>query len=145
MPQSRLTAWCDRVGALSDLQGGFRAGRSTLDQYFVLTEVAAMHKERGLPLYMAFIDVRKAYDRVWRPGLWYKLGLRGLSPRFLRLLQTMYKSVTRSVQVNSQLTSRFNVDLGVPQGAVLSPTLYALYIDGLHQALRRSGLVGGGV
>lgn len=96
-----------------------------------------MHKERGLPLYMAFIDVRKAYDRVWRPGLWYKLGL---SPRFLRLLQTMYKSVARSVQGNSQLTSRFNVDLGVPQGAVLSPTLYALYIDGLHQALRRSGL-----
>ena len=96
--ESRLTAWCDHVGALSDLQGG------TLDQYFVLTEVAAMHKERGLPLYLAFIDVRKAYDRVWRPGLWYGLGLLGLSPRFLHLLQIMYKSVTRSVQVNSQLT-----------------------------------------
>ena len=70
----------------------------------------------------------------------YKLGILGMSPRFLRLLQRMYSSVTRSVQLDGQLTDKFSVDLGVPQGAVLSPTLYSLYIDGLHQAMRSRGL-----
>jgi hypothetical protein len=93
-----------------------------------------------MPLFLAFIDVRKAYERVWRPGIWYKLGILGMSPRFLRLLQLMYSSVTRSVQLDGQLTDKFSVDLGVPQGAVLSPTLYSLYIDGLHQAMRSRGL-----
>ena len=56
---NRLRRWSDRVGALSDLQGGFRAGRCTLDQVFTLSEIARMHKEKSIPLYLGFIDVRK--------------------------------------------------------------------------------------
>ena len=137
---NRLRRWSDRVGALSDLQGGFRAGRCTLDQVFTLSEIARMHKEKSIPLYLGFIDVRKAYDRVWLPGLWFKLQGLGLSPKFLSLLKSMFSKITRCVRVNGSLTEDFPVHVGVPQGSVLSPALYALYIDGLHRALRDAGL-----
>ena len=88
--ECRLVRWLDRVGgSLTFEVDSARSGRSTLDLFFVLTETNALHKERGMPLFLAFIDVRKAYERVWRPGIWYKLGILGMSPRFLRLLQLM--------------------------------------------------------
>ena len=99
-----------------------------------------MHKEKRIPLYLGFIDDRKAYDRVWLPGLWFKLQGLGLSPKFLSLLKSMFSKITRCVRVNGSLTEDFPVHVGVPQGSVLSPALYALYIDGLHRALRDAGL-----
>ena len=76
----RLREWSERVGMLSDLQGGFRKARRTVDQMFFLNEVIAMRwREARLPLFLTFIDVRKAYDRVWRPGLWYKLRQAGVT------------------------------------------------------------------
>ena len=70
---ARIQAWSERVGLLSDLQGGFRGGRCTVDQLFALNEITAIRREAGDPAFLAFIDVAKAYDRVWRPGLWFKL------------------------------------------------------------------------
>ena len=82
----RLRRWSDRVGALSDLQGDFRARRCTLDQAFTLSKMSRMHKEQSITLYLGFIEVHKAYDRVWLPGLWFKLQGLGLSPKFLKSL-----------------------------------------------------------
>ena len=59
-------------------QGGFRPGRGTIDQLFVLTEI--LKSRVGMSTYAAFIDVKKAYDTVWRQGLWKRLwdeGVRG--------------------------------------------------------------------
>jgi len=137
----RLRLWSERVGMLSDLQGGFRAKRGTTDQMFILNEIIAMRfREQGLPVYMTFIDVRKAYDRVWRPGLWFKLREAGVTGRTLSMLRVMYSKVLRTVMINGSLTEEFDVEAGVPQGAVLSPLLYATYINGLHEALRAKGL-----
>jgi hypothetical protein len=52
-------------------QGGFRPGRGTIDQRFVLTEI--LKSRVGISTYTAFIDVKKAYDTVWRQGLWKRL------------------------------------------------------------------------
>ncbi len=73
----RIQVWSERVGLLSDLQGGFRAGRGTVrrtvDQLFALNEITAIRLERSQATFVCFIDVSKAYDKVWRPGLWLKL------------------------------------------------------------------------
>ena len=69
---TRIRTWSERIGALSDLQGGFRTDRGCPDQIFALHEIVMMRKECGQQTVLAFIDVAKAYDRVWRPGLWKK-------------------------------------------------------------------------
>ena len=135
----RLRAWADRVGALSDLQGGFRAGRGTVDQMFILNEIVARRAEEQLPTFSCFVDIAKAYDTVWRPGLWAKLQATGCDSDTLSLLKAMYRNVVRRVLIQGRTSEDFVVEKGVPQGAVLSPLMYALYIDGLHDALRKHG------
>ena len=137
---NRIRGWAERTGALSDLQGGFRRDRETVDQIFILNEIVAHRREHGECTFLTFIDVTKAYDRVWRPGLWHKLGVTGLGDRLGAIIQQIYKNVVRTVLVNGRHTEEFGVHAGVPQGAVLSPFLYAVYIDGLHDALREAGV-----
>ena len=136
---NRIRVWGERTGVLSDLQGGFRTNRGTVDQLFILNEIVAHRRENGESTFLTFIDVSKAYDRVWRPGLWFKLGEIGLGNLGF-MIQEMYRKVVRAIMVNGQLTEDFKVEAGVPQGAILSPFLYAVYIDGLHNALREAGL-----
>ena len=66
----RIRSWAERAGALSDYQGGFRSDRSTVDQVFILNEIMMSRKESDTATFMMFVDIAKAYDRVWRPGLW---------------------------------------------------------------------------
>ena len=94
-------------------------------------------------MYLTFIDVRKAYDRVWRPGLWVKLRAAGIQGRMLVMIKEMYRCVYRRVMISGHTTDVFDVAAAVPQGAILSPFLYATYIDGLHQHYERKGWVYG--
>jgi hypothetical protein len=98
----RIRAWSDRVGCLSDLQGGFRAGRGTEDQQFILNEIIAMRAESSSPTFMAFLDIAKAYDRVWLDGLWLKLQRAGLSSQLLELVRLMFRKIVRRVLVNGK-------------------------------------------
>ena len=136
---TRLRTWVERMGVLSDAQGGFRENRGTLDQIFVLNEIVAMQQEKKSLMLLAFLDVRKAYDKVWRDGLWVKLSRLGVGGRCLQLLRLMYARVIRTVKVNGTCTEDFEVHDGVAQGSVLSPMLYAVYIDGLTAELEKQG------
>ena len=133
---ARLTAWSERAHVLADEQGGFRPERSTLDQVFLLHELIGARRERQQPTYACFIDVRKAYDRTWRDGLWTRLHDVGVRGHTWRVLRAMFARVRRRVLVNGRLTEPFEAELGVPQGAVLSPFLYSVFIDGLARHLR---------
>ena len=117
----RIREWSERVGTLSDLQGGFREGRGTMDQVFILHEIVTRRLEKKAPTLLMFVDVRKAYDRVWRSGLWLKLKNAGLGGNCLRMIREMYSRVTRTVLVNGRFSDKFDVAAGVPQGSVLSP------------------------
>ena len=97
-----------------------------------------MEEKKGTAL--CFLDVRKAYDRVWRAGLFLKLSQLGIGGRFLAMLRVMFRRVSRTILVNDSFTEEFDVHTGVPQGSVLSPLLYAVYVNGLHDALRKHGL-----
>src|SRR6185503_10719714 len=67
----RVSLWMEKECLLSDEQAGFRRARSTVDQLFILTETIKCNRPQKT--YCAFIDIAKAYDRVWRDGLWHKL------------------------------------------------------------------------
>ena len=60
----------------------------------------------------------------------------GLNREYLLLLAAMMRKVVRRVVLDGSCSDQFPVEVGVPQGSVLSPWLYSMYIDGLHGALR---------
>lgn len=139
---TRLMEWAESNRILSDEQGGFRTKRGCADQLFVLKEVWSSRRERKLQTFAAFLDVKSAYDRVWRTGLWHELFTCGVRGKAWRMLRAMYTGMKRSVLVDGQRTATFPVDVGVSQGSVLSPFLYSVFIDGLIRALKADGTLG---
>ena len=70
---NRLTKWAEDYGIYVEAQGGFRAGRGTTDNMFILENIIYTSINSGNTLYTAFIDFSKAFDYVVRDNLWYKL------------------------------------------------------------------------
>jgi hypothetical protein len=137
---SRLQQFSERMGTISDEQGGFRTHRGTVDQVFLLREILASRKERGGQTYTTFIDARKAYDTVWREYAYTRIHDSGVQGKLWRQLQAMHQGLKRKVRHPLGMTEEFDVDRGVAQGAVESPWVYSNFIDGLAQALKDAGL-----
>ena len=77
---SRLLSFSESVGSVSDEQAGFRPERGAPGQVMLWREILASRRERGLPTLACFVDVRKAYDTVWREGPYVRIhegGVRG--------------------------------------------------------------------
>ena len=82
----------------SEAQAGFRPGRSTIDQLFTLRLLAEKYYEFGKDLYICYVDFQKAFDSVWRKGLWQVMIHLGYDIKIIRLLQSMYHNTTSSVR-----------------------------------------------
>jgi hypothetical protein len=135
---NRLMGWCEKNKVLVEEQCGFRPHRGCPDQIFTLVEII---RNRGLNgTYCCFIDVKKAFDRVFRAGLWKRVFDEGVKGKMWRVLRSLYTKVESSVVIDGVLTEWFPLETGVRQGCVLSPLLYALFINGLVTELNKSGL-----
>ena len=131
----RLETVIEREGWLGEMQGGFRRGRGTMDNLFVLTSIMDRAHKMKKPLYIAFLDLRKAFDRVWREGLWQCLDELGLGGKFLSLVKSLYNNHKRTINTSGGYTEWIHCNRGVKQGCVLSPMLFALYIAKLGDIL----------
>ena len=136
---SRVTRYSEAVGAISDEQGGFRIHRGCPDQILIFREMLASRKERKLPTFCTFVDVRKAYDTVWREKAYVNMHDAGINGKLWRQIQVMHKGLTRRVMHPLGFTEPFDVERGVAQGAVESPWVYSIFIDGMARALKRAG------
>ena len=78
---------------LSTIQAGFRPGFSTMDHIFTLLCILTLYERLQKNLFIAFIDYQKAFDTVWRAGLWLKLINEGVSGKFLNVVKELYGAV----------------------------------------------------
>ena len=71
----RLLYWLEEHNYLflSKSQAGFRFGCSCVDNLFFLNEVIQGRLQEGKKIFLFFLDIKKAYDTVWRDGLWYRM------------------------------------------------------------------------
>ena len=124
---NRLMSWLDAHSTLHTCQAGFRRNRGCVDHIFSLFEIIQSRIRQGLPTYIFYRDVAKAFDTVWRDGLFYKLWDMGIRGKFWRVLRNLYANTQSRVLVNGHQSQYFPIQQGVAQGDPLSPTLYAIF------------------
>ena len=137
---NRLVSFCESKNIILEEQGGFRTQRSTLDHVFTLLEVLKLRKMRKQITFIAFIDLRKAYDSVMRVGLWkrlYEVGIRG---DMWNMIIALYEKHESAVLVDNKISIFFEISRGVKQGCPLSCLLFNLFIDGIAEKIKRSNL-----
>ena len=135
MINKRLIWYLESNNLLSRYQSGFRAGSSTNDNLVKLETFirdAFVKKEHVVAV---FFDLEKAYDTTWRYGIMkdiHKLGLRGRLPTFI---QSFLADRAMQVRVGSTLSDLYDQEQGVPQGGVLSTTLFNIKINDIVKCL----------
>lgn len=139
---NRLTFWSDCYGILIDIQMGFRAGFSTVDNMFVLSALIDAILRQGKKIYCAFVDFRKAFDYVNRDCLWYKLLKNGVRGEMFNMISNMYSNVKSRVKYDGSVSPSFDCYLGVRQGESLSPLLFSLFINDMESELFSKGVQG---
>ena len=118
---------------VNKLQFGFVPGRGTTDAIFIARQLQEKYRAAKKPLYFAFVDLEKAFDRVPREVLWWALRSLGVEEWAVRVIQGMYANARSRVRVNGQLSEDFDVTVGVHQGSVLSPLLFILVLEALSR------------
>ena len=127
--KNRLTSFLEREEILSPSQHGFRKNFSTASYMFELTTELEKSVKSKKSTAGVFVDLQKAFDSVWIVGLMFKLRNIGISGPFLKLISSYLLSRTVKIHLNGITSEYFDCQIGVPQGGVLSPTLFAVYIN----------------
>jgi len=131
----RLTVWVEKNNLLSEFQAGFRKGYATVDNIFCLTGIVQIHQENGKTVYAFFVDFKAAFDLICRIALIYKLSNLGLSYKMIQLIKNLLLENKTAVWCGDVLSDWFQTDSGVKQGCLLSPLLFALFIEDLKDHL----------
>ena len=129
---------CDSDLQPSHHQLGFQKGLSTTLCTWLVQETVNYFRNRGSPVYLCCMDLTKAFDNVKLSLLFQKLKNK-VPPILIRILIHSYINQECFISWNGVKSSVFGINNGVRQGAVLSPTLFNIYIDDIQQKLRNSG------
>ena len=124
---SRLQVIADRV--YPETQCGFRAGRSTIDMVFSVRQLQEKCREQNQPLYLAFVDLTKAFDLVSRSGLFKLLERIGCPPKLLSIIKSFHDNMRSTVSFDGNTSEPFPILSGVKQGCVLAPTLFGIFFS----------------
>jgi hypothetical protein len=130
---SRICQHLESSNGLHDAQHGFRAGRSAIDNIFMLTQVINARKHSKQDTYMLFLDIEKAYDSVWRAGLLYHLWSKGVTGKMFRVLAQMTDQPHSMVFHKGTYSSAFQPGMGWEQGDTLATTMFNVHIDAVLQ------------
>ena len=136
MVNHRLVGYLESHNLLTNVQCGFRSRRSTIDhlvRFETFCREAFIHNQH---LVSVFFDLEKAYDTTWKYGIITDLrgfSLRGRLPNFIsKCLKNRYFKV----RVGSTFSDFHPQEMGVPQGSILSVTLFSVKINSITQCLK---------
>ena len=116
-------------------QFGFRPRVGCPEAIFLLRQMQAVAVRDRRPLYMAYIDLKRAFDTVDRTALWRMLALHGVHPTLIALVQDLYADNQVTVRIGESRAEPIRPTLGVRQGCPLSPLLFNVFIDAVARAL----------
>ena len=135
MINTRLVWYLEFNNLLSPVQSGFRSERSTNDNLVRLETFirdAFVKKEHVVSV---FFDLEKAYDTTWKYGILHDLHEFGVKGRLANFLESFLANRSIQVRVGSTLSDTFGLSQGVPQGSILSTTLFNIKINSIMNCL----------
>ena len=112
-----------------DGQFGFRKHRSTTDAIYNIRKIIESCNDYNKPLYLAFVDITKAYDSINRNILWDALRDHKVPEYIITLIQSIYHNTTANVRIGDTFSENFSIGVGVKQGDILSPILFNIYLN----------------
>lgn len=131
----QLYAYLDEHQILSKYQSGFRAIHSAVTALLEATDTWAYNIECGKVNAVVFLDLKKAFDTVDHQILLLKLKYYGIHGDSYQLFKSYLENRTQICSVNGNFSNTCILDCGVPQGTILGPLLFLLYINDLPNCL----------
>ena len=138
---NRLYKFCDRFKILHEGQYGFRTGRSTID---ALTELCGkIYKgiDNNNNILAVNLDLSKAFDLIDHNILLQKLSMYGIRGNALAWFKSYLNNRKLCVSYNNTQSKYFDVQIGVPQGSILGPLLFILYVNDIFEAVTHSEII----
>ena len=122
-------------GLISQKQSGFKPGDSCINQLLSITHEIYKSFDDGWEVRGVFLDISKAFDKVWHQGVLFKLKQSGISGNLLKIMEDFLANRYQRVVLNGQAPKWTAVNAGIPQGSILGPLLLLIYINNLFTGL----------
>lgn len=123
---------------IDSMQFGFMPGKGAIDAIFILRQLQEKYISKKKDMFFIFVDLEKAFDRIPRKIIWWSMRKLGVEEWLVQVVRSMYENAKSKVHIGSKLSNEFEVKVGVHQGSVLSPLLFAIVMEAISREFRLS-------
>ena len=141
MVNKRLYWWLEEMNILHPTQAGFRTNRRAEDQTYLLSQRVFDGFQEMKNTTAVFIDLKQAYDKVWRKGLLLKMRNHDIHGKMYGWIKDFLSNRTIATKIENLISKKMVLQEGLPQGSALSCTLFLIFINDLAKLLSTEKLL----